>query len=86
MKFIFDIDFHGEPEAGITGYTDTVSIEVESGDPGGEYNPGDFVEHMMQALSEWFDGASVQLRATKAKAPPDFLSQALNEGDGTYKP
>ena len=82
MRFIFDVDFHGEQDAGLNSYTDTIAIDVESASPGGE--PGEFAEHMRQALAEWFDGASVQLRSVKAR--PDFLAQALNEGDGVYRP
>lgn len=57
MKIEFDIYHPGEIDAGIHGYTDLVSIYVESGDPGGE--KGEFAEFMKDALTEWFDGAGV---------------------------
>ena len=61
MEIIFDVNNPGEYEAGILGYSDTVTVRVESGDPGGE--PGEFAECMTQALIEWFDGANHSIRA-----------------------
>ncbi len=58
-KLTFIIDHPGEIDAGVWGYTDTVSVEVESGDAGGD--AGEFEEHMRESLAEWFDGAKVRL-------------------------
>ena len=58
MKYIFEINHPGEPAAGIIGFTDTVSVKIESGDPGGE--PGEFEAHIQEALAEWYDGAQVK--------------------------
>lgn len=80
MELTFNVCFPGEMAAGLSSYTETVTIAVESGDPGGEQ--GEFAEHMRQALAEWFDGAGVAL----GKPKPDILSQALNEGVGMYLP
>jgi len=57
MKIVFDIYMPGDFSAGIAGFSDMVSIEVDSGDPGGD--AGEFKEHMKQALVEWYDGAKV---------------------------
>lgn len=53
MKIQFKIHQHHEPAAGIMFYGDTITIEIESGDPGGE--KGEFAEHMREALAEWYD-------------------------------
>jgi len=47
----------GERAAGIRSYDETVTVIVQSGDPGGE--PEEFHEYMRKVLAEWFDGASV---------------------------
>lgn len=57
MKIVFDVYNPGDEEAGIFSYSDSVTIEIESGEPGGE--SGEFAEHMRQALAEWYDGARV---------------------------
>lgn len=60
--FTFDIDHPGEQAAGIYGFTDTVKITVESGEPGGDESGEDsFQEFMLQALKEWYDGAGVKI-------------------------
>ena len=56
---LFDIEHKGELSAGINGYSDRVEIIVESDDPGGE--PGEFEQHMKEALAEWFDGAEIKI-------------------------
>lgn len=56
MKFTI---FHpGELAAGIIGFTDTVTVSVESGDPGGY--PGEFESFIQDCLREWYDGAKVE--------------------------
>lgn len=57
---LFDIEHKGEPAAEIIGYSDRVEITIESCDPGGE--PGEFEQHMKEALAEWFDGAEINIR------------------------
>lgn len=59
MELTFDVRHPGEPAAGFNGYTETVKVSVESGDPGGR--DGEFAEHMQQALADWFCGAEVKL-------------------------
>ncbi len=56
-KYVFAAVHPGEPGAGITGFTDTVMIILESGDPDGD--PGDFAGHLKSTLAEWYDGAKV---------------------------
>lgn len=65
MKFTFQIEHHGERAAGIHPYTDTLTIELASGEPGGE--SGEFQEHIRKALLEWYDGAIVMTEAEYAK-------------------
>lgn len=60
MKLIYEIYHPGEHAAGIVGFSDTIEITVESGDPGGE--PGEFAEFMRYSLHEWYDGAGVILK------------------------
>ena len=60
MTITYDINFRGEPEAGLRSYTDTVSIDIESGFPGGK--SGEFEEFIRQSLSDWYDGADVSYR------------------------
>lgn len=56
---IFAVDCPGELAAGISPYTNTVTIMV-SYDPGG-YEDRDFAKHMRKSLEEWFEGAKVTL-------------------------
>lgn len=57
-KCVYEIDDPGEPEAGIEEFADTVTVLLESSDPGGD--PGDFVEHIKLALSSWYVGAKIK--------------------------
>lgn len=66
--FTFEIKENHDQDAGITFYGDTVSITVHSGDPGGDV--ADFVEHMRQALADWYDGpVSVMSAENKPSGP-----------------
>ena len=58
MRLKFDIENAGEIGAGLCSYTETVVIDVESGDPGGEN--GEFMEYMRGALADWFAGSRVE--------------------------
>ena len=60
---IFDVYDPGENASGIVGFADTVTVMVESGDPGGDV--GDFDNAMLEALKEWYDGAGVSIRKEK---------------------
>ena len=42
------------------GYSDRVTVTVDSGDPGGD--PGEFETFIQESLSQWFDGAAVGIR------------------------
>jgi hypothetical protein len=57
--FVFNVEMPQELGAGLLGFTDVVTISVESGDPGGE--PGEFEEFIRNALREWYDGAGIEL-------------------------
>jgi len=57
----YDIDHPGEIGAGIHGFTDRITITVDSGDPGGDETGDDsFQEFMLNSLREWYDGAGVR--------------------------
>lgn len=56
---------HGERGAGIRPYTQTITVTVKSGDPGGE--PEEFAEELQSFLADWFDGAEVELLPSEAK-------------------
>jgi hypothetical protein len=60
LTLTFDVEHPGELQAGIRAYSDTVTVTVDSGNPGS--SPDEFQEHILQSLSEWFDGAAVGLR------------------------
>jgi hypothetical protein len=59
MKLTFNVKGPSAHAAGIIGFTDKVTIVVESGDPGRE--PGEFQDFVRQALAEWYDLAYVEL-------------------------
>jgi hypothetical protein len=59
MKEIkFSITAPGESAAGLGGFTDSVTIIVGSGDPGG--GDGEFEQFMKESLKEWYQGAMVE--------------------------
>lgn len=68
-EFKFEIRQAPEPAAGIIGFTDTITVIVASGDPGGE--EGEFKEHLREILHEWYDGADVYLVSSKHTYPLD---------------
>lgn len=55
--YIFEVDGIYDPAAGIITHGDTVTVIVDSGNPGGE--PGEFEQFMCEALADWYDGAKV---------------------------
>ena len=62
MKLVFDVHNPGDSAAGISPYTDQVTVELASDNPGGE--SGEFEEYIRGSIAEWFDGAKVQLAPT----------------------
>ena len=62
------------------GYSDRVTVTVDSGDPGGypgePYEPSEFESYIYKAISEWFDGAAVGLRP--ANLPKNAYPTARN--------
>jgi len=56
-RITFEIETMDEPAAGIIGAYDQVSLEIESGDPGGE--EGEFEEYMRRSLLDWYDGGKI---------------------------
>ena len=59
-KITFDIRHAGEPAAGFGAYTETVTVEVESGVP--DHYFAEFVNCIHRALDEWFCGAKITRR------------------------
>jgi hypothetical protein len=60
LVLTFDIEHPSELSAGLRGYSERVTVTVDSGDDGA--GPGVFAEYMRKSLSQWFDGAAVGLR------------------------
>jgi len=56
--FAFHVEGHEELAAGIRGFTDKVTVIVDSGQPGGD--EGQFEEWIRASLAEWYDGAAVE--------------------------
>ncbi len=70
VKYKFHIYYPDESTAGLIGYSDKVTVTVDSGDPGGEY--GEFEQFMSDCLSEWYEGASVTIEEADNEPPqPD---------------
>jgi hypothetical protein len=59
----FQIYFPGETGAGLRSFSDLITITVDSGDAGGD--AGEFEQHMLLTLQEWYPGASVTLEEVK---------------------
>lgn len=57
--YSFEVVCHPDHSAGMLGYSDDITIIVDSDNPGGE--PGEFEEFMQECLAEWFDGANIRL-------------------------
>jgi hypothetical protein len=70
MTLTFDVEHPGDVMQSLRcgtvtrrqegGYSDRVTVTVDSGDPGGD--PGEFETFIQESLSQWFDGAAVGLR------------------------
>ena len=56
-KYTYEIESTGEPDAGYIPYRDTITVTVDSGDPGGEGN--EFGDFMAGCLAEWYEGADI---------------------------
>lgn len=77
--FRYDIEYPGELAAGLRGFTDTVTITVESGNPGGYASgPDSFQAFMRGVLVDWYDGAYVKYLSGDGDA--EDTSQASREG------
>ena len=58
MKIECHIEFHGEQSAGLLPYSENITVQVDSDDPGGE--AGEFAEELRQFLTKWYEGATVE--------------------------
>jgi len=58
--FTFDVYFLGDLAAGLRSFSETIAVTLDSGDPGGA--PGEFEQFIADALSEWYDGATVTVK------------------------
>jgi len=56
-QYVYQIAHPGDRAAGLVPYTDTITVIVDSGQPGGE--PKEFETQLQRWLWEWFDGAGV---------------------------
>ena len=59
MKIEFEIKPSQDTDAGFLFLGDTITLSVESGFPGG--SPGEFEEHMIEALQDWYSGLEVRI-------------------------
>ena len=57
LTLTFEVEHPGELASGMRGYSEKVTVTVDSGDPGGE--AGEFALHIRQALEDWHHGARV---------------------------
>ena len=57
-KLIFEVSGINDPAAGVVTYGDTITVTVESGDPGGE--KGEFEAEITGFLADWYDAVVVQ--------------------------
>lgn len=55
----YSVHSSGELAAGLRGYTDQITVNIDSGDPGGD--EGEFAGALRTFLAEWYDGANVVL-------------------------
>lgn len=53
VSFVFDVNVPDDLSAGLHGFSDTLTLTVESGDLGGTEQ--EFVEYFRSAIAEWFD-------------------------------
>lgn len=53
----FHVDSPQDLSAGFWGFTDDITVTIDSGTPGGD--DGEFAKQLQQFLVEWYDGASV---------------------------
>lgn len=72
------VESHGEPAAGINGFSEAVSINFEYGIP--PENMTDLVAHFRESLRNWYDGAKVYT----AKEYNDLIDQ-LEQAMGPEK-
>ena len=56
-KIVYEINFPEEYAAGLSAYSETITVTVNSGNIGGK--PGEFARFIRDALSKWFDGAQI---------------------------
>lgn len=59
LRLHYTIACPAEKGAGIVGYTEDVTVIVESGEPVGD--TGEFIEACRQFLAGWFEGSTVAL-------------------------
>jgi hypothetical protein len=62
-KVKFSIHSSGDMSAGMYPYDDEITVEVKSGEPGGD--PGDFVKFIKESLDDWYqfhDGTKIEIK------------------------
>lgn len=75
-QHVYLVEHGGEPAAAIRPYLDIVEIAVAY-DAGGD--PGEFEAHMLSAVEDWFDGASVK------RVKPVYHVLVFNRYAGLYQ-
>ena len=56
---VFDVDFAGDPDAGMQPYGDEIAVIFQYG---GEETDGAFSDYIRGCLCDWYPGARVELR------------------------
>lgn len=69
-RYGFEVEFSGEPGAGLLPYAESVEVWVDN-EAGGDL--GEFPEFLRGCLAEWFEGAAVSL------APPPRWERLTKE-------
>ena len=55
----FEVNVPSEYSAGIRGFSDSITVIIGSGDPGGE--PEEFAKEMRKFLENWYDGGKITI-------------------------
>jgi len=75
-SYTFDVYSSGDAAAGLSGYTEKVTVVLDSGSPFGE--PGEFEEHLRSSLADWFDGATVSLARGRSQREQEVIDMVLS--------
>jgi hypothetical protein len=85
--YTFSIRHPGEPAAGLVSYTETVTIVVGSGDPGGDQDdkddPDTFLGFMLSNLQQWYEGAKIVVNPCPTCGGDGWVTGEGSHGEDT---